>query len=211
MFTGMGVAAAERQALSALLEDLGPDQPTLCEGWRTRDLAAHLVLRERRPDAAPGILVPALSFYTKKVQGALAAQPWDELVGKVRQGPSWWWPTRIGPLDELANGSEFLVHHEDVRRGQPNWEPREANAERDAVAWRGVKALAKLNLRKAPVGVVLDSGRERLTVKQGEPSVTVTGAPVELLLWVFGRDAVRLEFDGDPADVERVKAVERGF
>ena len=37
-------------------DETGPDGPTLCEGWQTRDLAAHLVLRERRPDAAAGVM-----------------------------------------------------------------------------------------------------------------------------------------------------------
>ena len=54
-------ARPEREALCDLLTDLGPEAPTLCAGWRTRDLAAHLVLRERRPDAAPGILLPLLA------------------------------------------------------------------------------------------------------------------------------------------------------
>jgi hypothetical protein len=33
----------ERQTLCDLLADLGPDAPTLCEGWTTLDLAAHLL------------------------------------------------------------------------------------------------------------------------------------------------------------------------
>ena len=57
----MSVASDERAALCDLLDELGPDQPTLCEGWQTRDLAAHLVVREHRLDAAPGILLPAIA------------------------------------------------------------------------------------------------------------------------------------------------------
>lgn len=34
----------------------GPDAPTLGAGWKTRDLAAHLVVRESRPDAAAGVI-----------------------------------------------------------------------------------------------------------------------------------------------------------
>ena len=45
----MTYAQDERAALAALLHETGPDGPTLCEGWQTRDLVAHLVLRERRP------------------------------------------------------------------------------------------------------------------------------------------------------------------
>jgi uncharacterized protein (TIGR03083 family) len=45
----MTYAQDERAALAALLHETGPDGPTLCEGWQTRDLAAHLALRARRP------------------------------------------------------------------------------------------------------------------------------------------------------------------
>lgn len=208
----MGIAAEERRALSALFEEVGPDAPTLCEGWKTRDLAAHLVVREHRPDAAPGIMVPALAGYTRRVQDRYAAKPWTELVGQVRRGPSKFWPTSIGPLDELTNGPEFLVHHEDVRRAQPGWEPRPAAQERDAMAWRSARQSAKLNLRKSPVGVMLRTtdGREA-AVKQGPETVTIVGDPVDLLLFMFGRDAVRLKFEGDPDAVTRLQSVSRGL
>jgi uncharacterized protein (TIGR03085 family) len=208
----MGVAADERQALSSLFEDLGPDAPTLCEGWTTRDLAAHLVVREHRPDAAPGILVPALAGYTQRVQDRYAGRPWASLVEQVRRGPARFWPTAIGPLDELTNATEFLVHHEDVRRAQPGWQPRPADLTRDAAAWRSAKQTAKLSLRKSPVGVTLqtEDGREA-AVKTGPDRVTVVGEPLDLLLFVFGRDAVRLGFRGDPAAVTKLQAIKRGL
>ncbi|HET6703569.1 TIGR03085 family metal-binding protein [Amycolatopsis sp.] len=208
----MGVAADDRRALTALFEELGPDAATLCEGWKTRDLAAHLVVREHRADAAPGILVPALAGYTRKVQDSYAAKPWGSLVELVRKGPSKFWPTAIGPLDELTNTAEFLVHHEDVRRAQDGWEPRPADPIRDAAAWRSAKQAAKLNLRKSPVGVTLRTkdGREA-AVKTGPDPVTVVGEPVDLLLFVFGRDAVDLGFEGDAAAVTKLRSVNRGL
>ncbi|WP_143265513.1 maleylpyruvate isomerase family mycothiol-dependent enzyme, partial [Amycolatopsis lexingtonensis] len=108
--------------------------------------------------------------------------------------------------------AEFLVHHEDVRRAQPGWEPRPADATRDAAAWRSAKQAAKLNLRKAPVGVTLrtTTGQEA-AVKTGPDPVAVIGAPVDLLLFVFGRDAVHLEFEGDAAAVTKLQAVNRGL
>src|SRR6476620_10302201 len=102
----MTAAQRERAALVATMRDLGPDAPTLCDGWTTRDLAAHLVVREHRADAAPGIVVPALAGYTQKVQDRYAAKPWANLVEQVRKGPSRFWPTAIGPLDELTNTAE---------------------------------------------------------------------------------------------------------
>src|SRR5690606_24047731 len=38
-------ARAERHALADLLMAVGPDAPTLCAGWTTAHLAAHLVVR----------------------------------------------------------------------------------------------------------------------------------------------------------------------
>ncbi|GAB3562821.1 TIGR03085 family metal-binding protein [Amycolatopsis endophytica] len=208
----MGVAAEERRQLSLLLDRTGPDAPTLCEGWLTRDLAAHLVVRESRPDAALGILLPPLAAYTQRVQDGIAAQPWARLVDRVRRGPAWYWPTSIGALDELTNSAEFLVHHEDVRRGRPGWEPRPADPVRDAAAWNAARRTGKLSLRKVPVGVRLRTTDGRETVaKSGAEEVTVTGDPVELLLFVFGRDAVQVSFDGDPGAVDRLQAAGRGI
>ncbi len=208
----MGVAGDERRALSELFEELGPDAPTLCTGWKTKDLAAHLLVRERRADAAPGILLPAFAPYTQRVQDSYAARPWTEVLEKVRTGPAWYWPTTIGPLDELTNSAEFLVHHEDVRRAQPGWEPRPADPTRDAAAWKAAKQASKLNLRKSPVGVILKTpeGREA-KVKDGPETVTVIGAPMELLLFVFGRDAVQLTYEGDAYAVDRLRKHERGL
>ena len=81
-------ARDERLALCALLDKAGPDAPTLCEGWRTADLAAHLVLRERRPDAALGIMGGPLAGYTDRVaRGMVAKTPFPLLVETIRTGP----------------------------------------------------------------------------------------------------------------------------
>src|SRR5438067_1422161 len=50
--------AAERARLADLLDELGPDALTLLPPWTTRDIAAHLVLRERDPLAGPGLVLP---------------------------------------------------------------------------------------------------------------------------------------------------------
>lgn len=208
----MSVAADERAALCDLLEELGPDQPTLCAGWQTRDLAAHLVVREHRPDAAPGILLSAFAGHTKRVQDGYARKPWRELVDQVRGGPPVWWPTRIGAVDKLVNSIELFVHHEDARRGQEGWTPREPDAKRDAALWAGLRRAGRMTLRRTPVGLILRRpDGESIVVKRGPDTVTVTGEPGELLLFAFGRDAVRVEFDGDQAAIARVKGLSRGL
>ena len=114
-------ANVERRHLAALLRRLGPDAPTLCEGWRTRDLAVHLVLRSGRPDVLAGRVlprVPVLGERVRRAEQAVARQPWEELVRKVEHPPLYS-PARVGPVDKRMNTVEYFVHHEDVRRAQP--------------------------------------------------------------------------------------------
>jgi uncharacterized protein (TIGR03085 family) len=84
----MSVAQRERAALVETLRAVGPDAPTLCEGWTTRDLAAHLVVRERRPDALPGLLFGPLASYTARLQNQLTTSTtWLDLVEMFASGP----------------------------------------------------------------------------------------------------------------------------
>jgi uncharacterized protein (TIGR03085 family) len=208
----MGMAADERRALSDLFDELGPDAPTLCDGWQAKDLAAHLVLRDRRPDAAAGIQVKALSGYTERVQNRLADRPWAELVEQVRTGPPALSPFRLPGLAEVVNGTEYFVHHEDLRRGQPDWEPRVPDPARDEAVWKALRMGGRLAYRRSPVGVVLrrTDGTEAI-VKRGPNTVTIVGEPGELLLNAFGRSAVRLSFDGDQRSVGIVQGLDRTF
>ena len=96
------LAHRERAALSDTLLAVGPEAPTLCEGWLARDLAAHLVLREHRPIASLGIWASPLGVYTTKVQDDLAAQPWEDLVEQVRARPPLWHPASWGRRVEAA-------------------------------------------------------------------------------------------------------------
>ena len=62
-------------------------------------------------------------------------------------------------------------------------------------------------------GVVMklsQSGKTLLTIGKG-PTLTVTGEPPELLLFISGRDAARLTFDGDTETAEAVRAARRGL
>jgi uncharacterized protein (TIGR03085 family) len=191
-------ATEERHRFADELSAVGPDAPTLCEGWAARDLAAHVVLRDGRPDAAAGVLVSALSGHTQKVQDRIAAGDWDRLVERVRSGPPRWSPVRIDRVDRLVNTTEFFVHLEDVRRARSGWAPRELDTaltdDLDAALRRSAKMLA----RKAPAGITLaPDGREPIVANDAEPMVTVRGPVGELVLWMFGRQQhARVECDG---------------
>jgi uncharacterized protein (TIGR03085 family) len=207
------LARAEREALCDLLSQEGPDAPTLCEGWRTRDLAAHLVLRERRPDAAVGLVVRPLAAHTARVQHELSSQPYPVLLGQLRQGPPAWSPTRLAAVDEVANTLEFFVHHEDVRRVRAGAEPRQLDHPSEEVLWSRLRTTARLLLRRSPVGVTLEApGRQPASVKAGTGTVTVVGRPGELALYLFGRRGVaQVEVKGSPADVAAFEATPLGF
>src|SRR5690606_24092038 len=116
-FLPMTFAKSERAALCDLFDEVGPDAPTLCEGWNTHDLAAHLWIRETDPLGAPGLLVRPLAGLTER-RMAETKQRWEyaELVDRLRHGPARLSVFAIPGIDDAANTTEFFVHHEDVRR-----------------------------------------------------------------------------------------------
>lgn len=206
-------AKRERLLLADLLEAAGPDAPTLCEGWLARDLAAHVVVRERRPDAAGGMLVPALRNRLERVQAEYVAKPYEELIQLIRTGPPRLSPYGIKQIDEAANAIEFYVHTEDVRRAQPDWTPRELDRVFADTLWSRVEKGGRMLGRRSPVGLVLRRPDGQTAVAhRGTPVVTVTGEPGELVLFVFGRQsAADVELDGDKDAIARVQEAKLGM
>jgi uncharacterized protein (TIGR03085 family) len=195
-------AAAERALICDLFLEVGPDAPTLSGDWTTRDLAAHMVIRERRPDAAIGIVSSVLSRYSERVRVEEAERPYEEIVERLRGGPPIWSPTRVGAVDALANTIEFFVHHEDVRRAQQPWSVRPMDAPLADALGRMLRGpMFKLMTRRSPVGIAVEpEGREGARLKEGEPMVTIAGPVGEIVLFLYGRGAVaQVELDG-PAD-----------
>src|SRR4051794_25623547 len=107
----------ERARLADALAAVDPGAPTLCEGWTARDLAAHVVVRERRPDTGPGLLIKPLAGGADHVRRRYAERPYDELITLIRSGPPRTSPFALPGADAAANLTEFFVHCEDVRRG----------------------------------------------------------------------------------------------
>ena len=204
------VAGAERSALADLMLRLGPDEPTLCEGWTTRDLAAHLAVRERRPDTAPGIIVPPLAFWTERVQAGYARRDYGDLVGLLRSGPPLLHPFAWPPLSSVEV-QEWFVHHEDARRGQAGWSPRPPEPERDGMLWNQLGFAGRLAYRASPVGVTLRRpDGEQHVVRRGARTVVLTGEPGELLLHAVGRDDCIVHPEGEPTDIAAVMGLSRG-
>jgi uncharacterized protein (TIGR03085 family) len=203
--------ARERRELSDLFEELGPDAPTLCEGWTTEDLAAHLVVRERHPTAAGGIIIPALEQRTERFMEREKEGGYARLVDRVRNGPPLG-PFAVPGLRTLINLQEYVVHHEDVRRAN-GLGPRTDRPDLQDALWSLLRNGARFLLRRVhgakvrlqrPGGEAVSSGRG--------PEVVVTGEPVDLVLYLFGREQVAaVEITGDPEAQQRLSDAPKGI
>ena len=205
-------ARAERRQLADLLEQVGPDLATVCAGWSTRDLAAHIVVRERRPDAMIGTLIPPLAGHGEHVRLAKAARPYSEIIQEVRT-PPWWSPVSNPLVDALSNTVEFFIHHEDVRRAAPGFTPRQLPPGEQQALWKATRLTARLALRKLRLPVLVEApGYGTLRVGDGEPRATLTGEPGELALFVSGRQRVaQVEVTGEPEAVEKLTTARIGM
>jgi uncharacterized protein (TIGR03085 family) len=182
---------SERADLADLLDELGPDAPTCCAGWDTAHLAAHLVVRDRRPDALPGYgveplgIARPLTWWAHRQEDRLReSAPYAEVVARVRSGPASWSPMAWPPVARILNVTEYAIHHEDVRRAQPGWEPRGLPRSAQDTLWTAATVFA----RRLRGGVLLRrtdvAGVEK---RIGSRDRTVAGEPMELLLWASGR------------------------
>ena len=207
----MTAAARERAALVDTMRAVGPDAPTLCGDWTARDLAAHLILRERRPDAAAGILISKLADYTARKQRELSDRTeWPELLAQVASGPPLYSPLKL--LDPLVNTTEMFIHHEDVRRAGADWQPRQLDPDLAAALRRQVRLAIRMSLGRAPASVTLcDTDGTTLASIGSGPQCVIAGTPPELLLFLSGRDAVEVEFTGDDNTIAAVRAARRGL
>ena len=200
----MIIAQQERAALVTTMRGVGPEQPTLCGDWTTRDLAAHLVITgaaARRRAGHPG--ARSSPDYTERVQNQVAAEnDWNVLLDQIASGPPLLSPFKL--LDPFVNVAEMFIHHEDVRRAVSGWEPRELDAATTAALARQVGLMSRMTMSKTPARVSLRTpdGKTLATVGKG-PAVVVTGDPGELLMFISGRDEAKVEFAGDDAAVER--------
>lgn len=194
----MSFASRQRAALADLLEELGPFAPTLCEGWQTQDLAAHLYVREHRLDALPGIGSQRFAERTERIQNeTLHSMGYPALVKAIRK-PGW----IMRPLDRLVNTSEFFIHHEDVLRA--NGRNQSLTESEQQELWPVVTVLARRTQLKFKGQLRLvraDTGTEE-QIGQGARPLYLRGLPSELLLHLSGRKAADVEVVGEPDVVE---------
>ncbi|MDQ2650748.1 MAG: TIGR03085 family metal-binding protein [Actinomycetota bacterium] len=205
--------ARERRELCDLFGDLGPEAPTLCEGWATMDLAVHLAVRERRPQAAPGILLGGpFAGLLERAERKMAAKGYATVVELVRDGPPLLGPFAVPGLRTFVNLSEYAIHHEDVRRAN-GMAPRQDRGDLQEGLWKVLRRGARLQLRNVEGATVhvARPGGESVTVGKAGPAVTVTGDPLELALYLAGRrDVAHVELTGDQQAIDALATAKLG-
>lgn len=181
----------ERSLLCDLLLELGPEAATVPEGWLTRDLAAHLYMREHDLVAGLGVVIPgAWARYGERHRRELAATSYDDLVAGIRSGPTGLF--RLPWLRRVPNLNEYFVHHEDVRRANGG-APRRLTQDMDDALWSNAVGGGRLltrRVRGASVELHDTTRGRRAVIHKGAHPVVISGTPGELLLYLFGRRTV---------------------
>ncbi len=198
----------ERGSLADLLEQLPPDdweRPSLCAGWRVRDVAAHLAHAHTRARAAVPARLRARGSFDAMVDQtarAHAGVPTAQLVAEIRAmrgsrrhavGTS-----IVEPLTDV------LVHGQDIA-----WPLGVTRPVPPAAAAIAATRVWSLNWpfwpRRRLRGLALEATDSGWRTGAGEPVAGTTG---DLLLLLTGRTCVveRLSGAGVPVLAERVRA-----
>lgn len=132
--------ARERATLCNLFDHLGPDAPTLLDGFTTKRLAAHLLLRERDPLAAPGLVLPGppARLAERRTAAIVEHREFGWIVDRLRSGPPFGF-FRLGWVRDFPSLNEFFVHHEDVRRANGLGSREDLPADLQVALWRNVE------------------------------------------------------------------------
>lgn len=204
----------ERTALCDLAIEVGAGAPTECAGWTAKDLVIHLLVRERSPLGGAGIMASPLAGFTTRASERYAQREYDELVTRLRSPGGMF---AIPAVDKAANTFEYVVHHEDLRRSQPDWEPRRLDPADVDQLWASLTKGLGFFGRKLPGPTVVrradtgDTAVGKKVAKDGQSPVTITGDVVELILFLFGRSATRgLAFEGPDDAVAALRGADLG-
>ena len=206
------LADSERALLCDLFLRVGPHAPTLCAGWDTHHLAAHLVFRDG--DTVRLVHVALSGSSEAAVEELVHSTDFTELVARVRTGPSPKSVFALPGVGRVTGTLEFFIHHEDVRRAGPRWTPRALSPAAQEDIWSPLRISARVLMRRSPVGVELARSDAHGSARgaKGADAVVVRGLPSELALFAFGRGRVaRVEIDGSERGIAAMRAAAFGI
>jgi uncharacterized protein (TIGR03085 family) len=205
------LARRERHALCDLALCLGEDSPTLCGSWTAKDLVTHLLVREGNPIGSAGLMIAPLSGLTERAMARLARRDFAVLVEKLRDPGLTAYALK--PVEVLANTLEYFVHHEDLRRAQSGWQPRDLPPADEDTLWTAIRRGGRFLTRSVDVPLRLSrtDTNGSATLHRGPDPVTIFGRPSELALFVFGRTQVSdLTFEGSEGSIAALRAANLG-
>lgn len=203
--TGDGVdiraaIAAERRELADLLDGLSPgqwDEPSLCAGWRVREVAAHMSMGFR-------LSLPVTIVELAKARGGLhrmtdrvarkdaAAHSPAELAAFLRDNAHHPWKPPVGGLP-AALGHD-VVHGLDITVALGL--DRRVPGERLGILLGAIRPRSLKFFRADIAGVRLCADDMEWTYGMGEP---MYGAAQDLLLVAFGRGLPAGRLRGEPS------------
>jgi uncharacterized protein (TIGR03085 family) len=136
---------------------------------------------------------------------------YERLVDRVRSGPPLG-PFAVPGLRTLLNLQEYVVHHEDVRRAN-GLGPRADRGDLQDQLWRMLRSGARLLLRRVHGATVRLQRPDGASVSVGRgPEAVLTSEPVELLLYLFGRErAASVELSGDEGAQQALETAPKGL
>jgi uncharacterized protein (TIGR03083 family) len=194
----------ERLGLADLLDDLAPaewEQPSLCAGWRVRDVAAHLALAQTGAGRAAVDLLRARGSLQRMIHDTAvrhAGVPTEQLTAQIRgMAGSRRTAPGVTPLEPLL---DVLVHGQDIAvpLGRPRTVPIAAAATAATRVWGMPWPMSStFSPRRRLAGLRLVATDAHWAVGDGDP---VEGPIQALLMVLTGRTAaVRDELSGPGA------------
>lgn len=188
--------------ITVLLDDLADadfDQPSLCEGWRVRDVVSHMILGHTTPMPKMLMSIARFRFNVPRASRALSAHygsahtadelraTWTEMVAdRTVKG--------IGRVIPDHEGfTDHLVHHQDIRRSLDR--PRSIPAERLVAALDALPKIGGfLKSKQRMKGLTWAATDVDWTWGEGPE---VRGGAESLILAASGRDASLDDLAGD--------------
>jgi uncharacterized protein (TIGR03083 family) len=190
----------ERLELSDLLDGLSEQEwvtPSLCTGWRVRDVAAHLALAQTGLRQAVIETVRARGSFDRMIRDSAlrqAATPTAELTARIRAMAG---SRRLAPgVSHLEPLLDVLVHGQDITvpLGRPRAMPLEPAAAAATRAWNLPWPLSRaFNARSRLQGLELVATDTDWSAGSG---TRVEGPMRALLLLLTGRTAALDELRG---------------